>query len=137
MGREETAMKVKEIYRPLILSAEADDPLSEVASRMEFNEVGALAVFRSGVLVGIVTERDLVRAMADDVDPDERPVADYMTEDPVVISTDADIHDAQATMSRLGVRHLPVAMGGQVIGMLSARDLLASAEAPTALSASR
>jgi CBS domain-containing protein len=118
-------MDVGEVYRAGVFSIEASEVLSEAASRMQFNEVGSLAVFDGMRFAAIVTERDLVRAMAEGVNPEETPVRVYMTEDPVAVTPDTDVVRAAATMLELGVRHLPVIVGGEVVGMVSARDLLA------------
>ncbi|HEX9892075.1 MAG TPA: CBS domain-containing protein [Actinomycetota bacterium] len=117
-------MKVSAVYRPDVLTAGAFEDLAEAASRMSFNEVGSLAVFDRGDLVGIITERDLVRAMADGVDPEVTPVDRYMTPDPVTVDPETDLEQAAAMMLKLGARHLPVTEGGRVMGMISARDLL-------------
>lgn len=118
-------MKVRAVYRPEVLSAGVHEDLAEIACRMQFHEVGALAVFDRGLLRGIVTERDLVRAVADGVDPAATPVERYMTADPATIGPDDDVSRAAGLMVRLGVRHLPVVEAGRPVGMLSARDLLA------------
>jgi CBS domain-containing protein len=122
--RKEDHMKVSAMYTPEILSAGANEELIEVAARMQFHEVGALLVFHQGVLQGIVTERDLLCAVADGVDPTTATVERYMTRDPVTVTPDTDAGEAAAQMLALGARHLPVVDGGQVVGMLSARDLL-------------
>ncbi|HEX6262038.1 MAG TPA: CBS domain-containing protein, partial [Actinomycetota bacterium] len=96
----------------------------DAAGRMQYQEIGSLAVLEHGKLVGILTERDLARALADGVDPAETPVAAYMTEEPVTVTPEADAASVAATMLDLGVRHIPVVEGGQVIGMVSSRDLL-------------
>lgn len=117
-------MKVDELYQKTILTADVDESLADVAARLQFHEIGALAVYDEHMMVGIVTERDLVRAMADGVDPLTTPVSKYMTEDAVAISPKTDLQVAAATMIAIGSRHLPVSEGAQVVGMISARDLL-------------
>ena len=117
-------MKVRAACSSSVVSAEANEPLLEVASRMGFDEVGSVVVFEHGQFVGIITERDIVRAMADGADPDETAARDYMTEDPVIVDIDDDLERAIEEMVAMGVRHLPVMAGGHVVGMLSARDLL-------------
>jgi CBS domain-containing protein len=77
-----------------------------------------------GRLVGILTERDVARALADGVDPVETVVGEYMTRDPITVTPGTDAADAAVTMLELGVRHLPVTEAGTVVGMLSSRDLL-------------
>lgn len=129
-------MKVRSLFRQHILTAGPFEDLAEVASRMQYHEVGALAVFEHGTLHGIITERDLVRAVADGVELSRTPVVRYMTADPVTISPDAEVSEAAEAMIRLGARHLPVIEGGEVVGMVSARDLLAD-EAGTREGANR
>jgi CBS domain-containing protein len=117
-------VNVQDVFRVGVFSVDGSDPLSEAASRMQFNEVGSLAVFEAMRFAGIVTERDLVRAMADGVDPEETAVNEYMTEDPVAVSPDTDARSAARIMLGLGIRHLPVMIGSEIVGMVSARDLL-------------
>jgi CBS domain-containing protein len=118
-------MKVGSLCRHEVMTASPEESLAEVASRMQYNEVGALAIFEDENLVGIVTERDLVRAMAEGVDTGTTAVALYMTPDPLTIDEDAEAAEAAAFMMKVGARHLPVVDGGRVVGMISARDLLA------------
>src|SRR5688572_7067561 len=101
-------MKVRAMYTPDVLSAGANEDLAEVAARMQFHEVGALLVFRLGVLQGIITERDLMCAVADGADPATATVERYMTRDPITVSPDTEHSEAAALMLELGVRHLPV-----------------------------
>ncbi len=91
-------MNVGSVYRVGVFTIDQSDPLSEAASRMQFNEVGSLAVFEASRFVGIVTERDLVRAMADGIDAEETAVRAYTTEDPVAVTPDTEVAVAAATM---------------------------------------
>jgi len=117
-------MKVGRIYETGIMAAEAEDTLKAAAMRMRDHNVSSLAVFVRNQIAGIVTERDLTRAIADGADPATTEVRDYMTQGAVEISPDTDVSQAAAMMLLLGARHLPVVEGGRVIGMVSARDLL-------------
>jgi CBS domain-containing protein len=117
-------MKVETVYRAEVIGIRADESLADAAGLMQFNEVGALPVSRDGVMTGIVTERDLVRAMADGVSPDTTAVEDYMTADPVSIGPDMSLREVADRMLQLGVRHLPVMVGDRTVGMVSVRDLL-------------
>jgi CBS domain-containing protein len=74
-------------------------------------------------LVGILTERDVLRAVADGIG-DETRVADRMTRDPETIEPDESTQQAAILMIHGGFRHLPVVQGGAVVGMLSIRDLM-------------
>ena len=66
-----------------------------------------------------------MRAFADGVDPDETSVMAYTTEEPVMVEPDTDVDEALTTMLDVGVRHLLVGRGAQVMGMLSLRTCLA------------
>lgn len=117
-------MKVRAVYTPTLVRADPRETLAQAAERMVENEVGALAVFRGETFEGIITERDLVRAVADGTDPWTAQIDEHMTPDPAVISPDAELSEAAAMMLKLEARHLPVCEEGRVIGMLSARDIL-------------
>ena len=121
-------MDVGSVYRPEVFTIRADESLAEAASSMQYNEVSALPVFDGDRLAGIVTERDIVRAVADGVDPQETEVAGYMTQDPASISPETSVGEAAERMLELGVRHFPVMMGDEVLGMISIRDLLIEVE---------
>jgi CBS domain-containing protein len=120
-------MKLESLFRAGVFSVEADESLAEAASKMQFEEIGSLAVLEGGHFAGIIRERDLVRAIADGVDAASIPVARYMTEDPIVASPEDGTNEAAARMVVLGIRHLPVIVGGEVVGMISIRDLLQEA----------
>lgn len=117
-------MKVRALYRPEVVSADPDEALMDAAARMQYQEIGSVAVLEHGRLIGILTERDVARALADGIDPSQTAVRSYMTEEPVTVTPETDAAKAAATMLNLGVRHLPVVEGGQVVGMVSSRDLL-------------
>jgi CBS domain-containing protein len=91
---------------------------------MRRERVGAVAVMASGRLVGIITERDLMRAVADGVDPERARASERMTPDPRTIDHDELATSAAERMIELGVRHLPVVENGVLVGLISARDLL-------------
>jgi len=76
--------------------------------------------------LGIVTEKDLVQAIADGVNPQQAKAEVIMTADPATVGADEDVGVVAVKMTRLGVRHLPVVnQDGEPVGLLSARDLLA------------
>ena len=117
-------MKVRELYTPNVLTAHPGEDLSVAASRMQFHETGALAVYDKGILAGIITERDVLRAVGEGRVPEATTVAEYMSPDPVTVTPEIEAGQAAALMLSLGARHLPVMEGGELVGMLSARDLL-------------
>jgi CBS domain-containing protein len=103
-----------------------NDTLSAAAELLAENDVGALLVTAGGQPRGIVTERDLVRAMAEGADLGDERVADRMSVQVEHVAPDAPIEMATARMLEGGIRHLPVIDGERLVGMVSMRDLLAA-----------
>lgn len=98
--------------------------LDTVRTMVEFN-IGAVPVIASGKLVGIFSERDLMRrVVAEGRDPRSTCLAEVMTDDPLVVGTGEDLETCMALMRRHGFRHLPVCHEGHLIGMVSLRDIL-------------
>jgi CBS domain-containing protein len=113
------------LYRSGI-AIEPDRTIRDAAKVMEGAGVGSLAVLDHDRLVGIVTDRDLVRrALAGDVSPDARVDA-VMSAPVVTISADADIDAAFTMFAEHGIRRLPVMDEGRFAGMLVVDDLLVS-----------
>jgi CBS domain-containing protein len=106
-----------------LLSVEPDETITEVARRMVERNIGAVLVLDGGRLVGVMTERDLMRAVARGLHGDA-VVAEYMTKDPETIEADDTTQHAAVLMIHGGFRHLPVLEGGDVVGILSIRDLM-------------
>lgn len=125
MSNELSGMRVAALMQVRVMRATANESIAEAAARMRDHGIGALAVVDSGDdLVGIITERDLLCAVADGRLPDATPVERYMSRAPVTVAPDADCASAARLMTRYEIRHLPVTAGERVVGMLSARDLL-------------
>jgi len=97
--------------------------LSEVAQRMVARDVGAVLVLEGERLAGILTERDVLRAVAQGLREDS-VVGDWMTRDPETIAPDETTEHAAVLMIHGGFRHLPLVEGSVVVGMLSIRDLM-------------
>ena len=98
--------------------------LVTVCAMVERN-IGAVPVLHKGKLVGIFSERDLMRrVVAEGRDPRSTCMAEVMTDDPLTISTQEDLETCMALMRRHGFRHLPVCHEGQLVGMVSLRDIL-------------
>jgi CBS domain-containing protein len=106
-----------------LLTVEPGLSLTEVAKRMVAKDVGAVLVTVDERLVGILTERDVLRAVARGID-DSTTVADWMTRDPDTLDPDESTEHAAVLMIHGGFRHLPVTEGDDVVGMLSIRDLM-------------
>lgn len=107
-----------------VLTIEPTVTLSEAARAMRRRNVGAAIVYEGGELVGIFTERDLLRAIADSRHPDQHHVRTYMTPDPITLPPDHSPSEAAQIMSERKFRHIPVVEAGEVIGVVSIRDLV-------------
>ena len=106
-----------------LLTVGPGDPLGEVAQRMVDRDVGAVIVLEGEALAGILTERDVLRAVAAGIQ-DETIVSDWMTRDPETMAPDDTTQHAAVLMIHGGFRHLPLVEGDDVVGMLSIRDLM-------------
>jgi CBS domain-containing protein len=106
-----------------LLTVEPGHPIIAVAQQMADRNVGAVLVLKAGRLAGIMTERDLMRALARGL-RDDAVVGDCMTADPDTIAPDDTIEHAAVLMIHGGYRHLPVVDGDEVVGVLSIRDLV-------------
>lgn len=119
-------MKVSDLPPGRLLSVDPQTKLAEVAREMRTNDADSVAVMDDDALVGIITERDLVRAIADGVNPSQTTASVIMTADPATVTADEDVSVVALKMMSLGVRHLPVVDGdGKPMGLVSARNLVA------------
>jgi CBS domain-containing protein len=105
-----------------LLTASADDALTEAAGRMAERRVGAILVTDGTELTGIMTERDVLRAVGKaSIDG---TVGDWMTRQPDTAPQNATIGQAAAMMLHGGYRHVPIVDGDHLVGIVSIRDLL-------------
>lgn len=115
---------VSDIMRTDVLDVEMAATLQEAAQEMRERNISSLVVTERDRLVGIMTERDMVSAVADGVDATVAHVRDYMTSNPVSIRPDLSVEEATQVMLENGFRHLPVVDDDQrLIGIISIRDL--------------
>jgi CBS domain-containing protein len=105
--------------------AELGDTVLETVRAMVERNIGAVPVIHSGKLVGIFSERDLMRrVVAAGRDPRATCMAEVMTDDPLAVGTGEDLETCLTLMRRHGFRHLPVCHEGQLVGIVSLRDIL-------------
>ncbi|HEV8249061.1 MAG TPA: CBS domain-containing protein [Gaiellaceae bacterium] len=114
-----------EAMRSDFVSAAPEDTLGEIAQKMVEAKTGAVAVLDFGRLVGVLTERDMLKAMAGRVLTSDARAREWMTADPITATPDTPLEEAQATMLSHGFRHLPVMEGSRVVGMVSLRRVVA------------
>ena len=116
-------MKVSEIRTTATVTDAAQDSLAEAAARMWNAQTGSLLVMEGEHLLGIVTERDVLRAIAHGMDPNQVPVKDLMRTDVITVGPQTTLKEAAKLMATKWIRHLPVVEGSRVVGILSQRDL--------------
>jgi CBS domain-containing protein len=120
-------VKVSDLPQGRLIDVKPSTTLADVAREMRLEDCDSVAVMDDGRLVGIITERDLVRAIADGVDPRSATAGVVMTPNPATVGADEDVSIVALKMMRLGIRHLPVIDKiGKPIGLLSARNLVAA-----------
>ncbi|HYZ57198.1 MAG TPA: CBS domain-containing protein [Streptosporangiaceae bacterium] len=118
-------VKVERMYRPEVYACNIDDPLQRVARQMGRHGVGVLAVRDHKRLAGVISERDVVDAVAAGVDMSIATAGDHASRDVQVCAVDDDSTEVAHRMLVAGIRHMPVVRDGQPIGIVSMRDLLA------------
>lgn len=113
------------IYRPANAVCAAGDPLASAAKRMRELNVGALAMCAGGRVIGVVSEHDVLRAVADGADLHAVTVGSYATWGPYQVDVAEDSEAVASRMHDLDLRYLPVTSNGSVVGIVGIRDLLA------------
>ncbi len=122
-------MKVRRVFHHNAASIEPWATLRDAARQMHEGGFSCLPVVSGGDLLGIITERDLVEALAADERPEASTVFSHMSEAPQTVGPDDDCAEAVTKMLSSGFRHLPVIEGGKIVGIVSARDFLPLAAA--------
>ncbi|MGE5688964.1 MAG: CBS domain-containing protein [Pseudomonadota bacterium] len=124
---------VAHAMRTEFITVAPEDTLGEVAERMvEEKKGGAVVVMDYGRLIGILTERDLMRAMAGRVHTSDARVREWMTDDPVTVPPDTSLDEASELMLDRNFRHLPVVDDGRLVGVVSLRRVVAAMQAASA-----
>jgi CBS domain-containing protein len=105
--------------------ADVSQTVFDVAQIMVARNIGAVPVLRDGLLVGIFSERDLMkRVVVEGRDPRTTPVEAVMSEHPHTVGPCEQVENCMVIMRRHGFRHLPICDGQQLRGMVSLRDIL-------------
>jgi CBS domain-containing protein len=117
-------MKVRDVASSAVVAVGPAQSLREATQLMAKHRVGSAVVQDAEQLIGILTERDVLNAVASGTVPDEVTVQDIMTADVVTVGPDWDLVEAAGEMARRRIRHLVVYEGGQLLGVLSVRDVL-------------
>jgi CBS domain-containing protein len=117
-------MKVRDVASSAVVAVGPAQSLREAAQLMAKHRVGSAVVQDAEQLVGILTERDVLGAVASANDPEAVSVEQIMTADVVTVGPDWDLIEAARVMADRRIRHLVVYEGGQLLGVLSVRDVL-------------
>jgi CBS domain-containing protein len=121
-----TKMLVKDVMSSPVVTMDEDETSNRAAAAMDKNGLGAVIVLnKSGKSIGIITERDLViRVIAKNLKPDTVKAKEIMTTPLVTVEPDATITDAARRMNRLDIRRLGVIYKGNLVGIISSKDVL-------------
>jgi CBS domain-containing protein len=114
---------VGDIMTSALFSIEPGTTVAEAATVMGERRIGSALVMEGDRLLGIFTERDIVRALGQHFDAAGHHVSEWMTKDPLTVPPDTAVEEALREMFDHGFRHLPVVDGDRVIGIVSMRDL--------------
>ena len=117
-------MKVKDLSPRNIVTVVEGESLMNAAKALAEEEVGDVVVYGATGAIGVFSERDLTRAVADGVDLLDTTVEEYMTRSVVSVDWNASINDGVSKMNDLGIRHVVVLRDGEAQGMLSMRDIV-------------
>lgn len=118
-------MTIRELVSGSIVKMEPTETIRKAAERMENAGVGSVAVEVDDALEGILTERDILKAVSAFADLDREPVSKWMTSLPDTFGPEMSVGDAADWMLATGYRHLPVVDElGSVQGMVSIKDVL-------------
>jgi citrate synthase len=120
-------LHLRDLMTPAPLTAAPTDTLAAAADAMRRRDVSSAVVVRDGAVVGILTERDLARAVAAGAAPGETPVTAWMSPEPVTSTPESEIPAALERMLDRNVRHLPVCADGGLVGTVSLRQLVRAA----------
>jgi CBS domain-containing protein len=117
-------VRLTEIMTTDVFTVAPESTMAEAAGAMVKGRFGSAVVVQGPALVGIVTERDVLRAAASGGDLTRSPVSRWMTRDPETAAPGIDADEAAEIMLGRGFRHLPVVDGTALIGIVSLRDVL-------------
>jgi len=112
------------LMSPVVATILPSATLREAAEAMAADGLGLLVVADASGPIGVVSERDVITAIVEDVDLEEQRVRDHCSEEIVGVDFDASVEDAARGMSEAEIRHLAITREGQIAGVVSVRDVL-------------
>src|ERR1700730_17009956 len=118
------ALTVGDIMSRSVLTTKVEASVAEAAALMYSRRGGGILVVQGNTPIGILTERDLVRFAAGAADARAALVGDHMTAEPDTVEETEEVIDAFRRFAAHGYRHIPVVAGGDLVGIISMRDLV-------------
>jgi CBS domain-containing protein len=119
-------MPIVDVMSSRLVQVPPDATVQEAIARMAEANVGSVAVSEGSRLVGIFTERDVLRLASERAQLESVKLGDVMTTDLVTVSAEDDIAAAARLMGERRIRHLPVVQGENLLGIVGIRDVLAA-----------
>ena len=117
-------MKIRDIMTKDVVALAPSSTIAQVAQSMRQLNVGSIPLVEDGLLVGMITDRDIVvRVVADGLDPHLETADMHMTRNPLTVTPDTSVEEAERIMAREQIRRLPVVEGERLVGYLALGDL--------------
>lgn len=117
---------VRQVMSTGVVTLPGSTPMVEAARHMVRRHIGSVLVMDGAMLSGILTERDVLRAAGKPTDMAADPVSRWMSPEPITCSPDIETEEAAEMMLSGGFRHLPVLEDGDLLGIVSLRDVLSA-----------
>jgi CBS domain-containing protein len=115
-------MRISDVMTEAAVTDRPGDTLEPAARKMWKQQTGSLLVLEGGELLGIITERDILKAVANGVALDTR-ISEVMSKDLITVGPGTSLREAAGVMTEKWIRHLPVLDAGKLVGIVSQRDL--------------
>lgn len=116
--------QVMDVMVRSFVTAEPEDTLGELAEHLASADAGSALVVEGGRLIGILTSRDIVRAVGERVHPSEARVRHWMSAEPVVAAPELPAEEAARLMVAGGFHHLPVVVDDRPVGVVGLRTVV-------------
>ncbi|SDT61625.1 cyclic nucleotide-binding/CBS domain-containing protein [Jiangella sp. DSM 45060] len=117
-------MRVDEIMTNATITDSTSGTLRSAAEQMWRQQTGSVVIVEGDEIVGIITERDVMRAVGRGADPDEAPITEVMTREVITAEPGTHVREAARLMAQHWIRHLPIVDNGKLAGILSQRDVI-------------
>ncbi len=126
MSGSDTTVDVtaEQVMTRRFVSVEPEDTIGEVAQKLSAADAGSALVVEFGHLIGILTSRDVIHAIAERVHPSEARVREWMTAEPATVGPDASADEAARIMLAGGYHHLPVTDQSRPVGVIGLRAVI-------------